>query len=1135
MADSSLSVLRQVVSAVEAQPGKPILKETAALPGEVVPKTSTITTSPSETTQPQSADPRAEAAKVAGHAGHLKILVENAPIAMAMFDGQMRYLLANRRWMEDFKLQNQEIIGRSQYEVFPALHPGWRHVYERALQGQVVRSDRDSVTRDGQRIVYRWEVRPWRNVDTVISGVMITCERLTGTPSTPTAETSTESPPSSQPDAFWKSTLPLLTLDEEGRVLKASTGAVDIFLSSGLQEGKTPLWQIFGEMQSSGPLQNQVLDAVRLVLRQPGTQVPLTFPFQAHAPENAPLYWHLSVVNGSEWGATGRAVLAIGVPAVPPSESEDENQATKEQQAAQALAAETQAKAMAEELARLRISMKEAGDNELVARHREARLRSVLDVLPVGMLVLDERGRPIYHNAQLASLLGRPVLEGQTVESWLALCCRDERHTDEVIRQWREGVWRKQSTRTIALASAEGLVKDIELSPAQLEPGGFVVVFRDVTDIRRLDEMLRSTEAKLRTLILECPVPIILSDRAGGVFDANPAAEDLLDYSRAELRRMPMDLWLKADSFAARSSMLREMARRGDRSAQVDVEVQGAGGRRMPATMKLATVPDASGAPLFTIHYLELHRAPAPAADTIVPPASDEGTAVPAAPVSQPLLTTDANGRVNGWNPAAAQLFGYTEEEATGKGLHAFFRPSDASGFYYELQQLAADPARPAVEWAFFPKGQPRGKDTFTVEPFPAEGPHSVQLWLGVLEGPQFSEIATPLTEPEVEAATEPEGVSALVSAPELEAQPPAPEIPLSESVTAVASPDAPVFQPAPAAVMQPLTAEVFTPSPALPAPAEAESFEALPAEAPAEEMAPEAQAELSEPEAEYDPEVALYKPESFLLDEEEETFDEAPLSLEKSEPESPAHEGPAAVEETPAVDSEVQPQPPAASERALPKPASAELRRERLLIGETHHRVKNHLQIITSMLNLQISTLQHADARDALRSSQNRVRSIAALHQHLYQLASGETANFTEFTSGLVDHLRECYDANPDRVKIDLRLSDAEIPEEWLMPLALSLNEMISNALKHAFPNGRSGHLGVYLSWNDERGELAVEDDGIGLAEDFDGLQTNGLGLKILRVFAGQLGGEVVVNRDPGQGAKFTLRFPLQPIPPVN
>ena len=88
----------------------------------------------------------------------LGVLVENAPIAMAMFDQQMRYILANRAWVEEFGLNGmQPLTGQSQYEVFPGLHPGWRQVYERALQGHVIRSEHDALSGpDGSRIIYRW-------------------------------------------------------------------------------------------------------------------------------------------------------------------------------------------------------------------------------------------------------------------------------------------------------------------------------------------------------------------------------------------------------------------------------------------------------------------------------------------------------------------------------------------------------------------------------------------------------------------------------------------------------------------------------------------------------------------------------------------------------------------------------------------------------------------------------------------------------------------------------------------------------------------------------------------------------------------------------------------------------------------
>jgi two-component sensor histidine kinase len=210
-------------------------------------------------------------------------------------------------------------------------------------------------------------------------------------------------------------------------------------------------------------------------------------------------------------------------------------------------------------------------------------------------------------------------------------------------------------------------------------------------------------------------------------------------------------------------------------------------------------------------------------------------------------------------------------------------------------------------------------------------------------------------------------------------------------------------------------------------------------------------------------------------------------------------------------------------------KPTPEELSREKVLLGETHHRVKNHLQIITSMLNLQISTLHNEEARDALRSSQNRVRSIAALHQHLYQISIGESGEFATFARSLVGHLRECFEVEEKRVHLEFDLPAKDVPEEWLMPLALSLNEMVSNAFKHAYADGREGNMQVTLTWDDDQGQLCVTDDGGGLPSDFEDHHPSGMGLKILRVFAGQLGGEVQVNAVPGGGAEFKLTFPVE------
>ena len=999
MANASVSILRAIV---DSNPlGQPSAAPTdVSLPAE--PEESAVSVVEEESPK------ESVLAKIApGHAGHLKILVENAPIAMAMFDSSMRYLLANRKWMDDFKLHNVEIIGRSQYEIFPSLHPGWRHVYERSLQGQVVRSDRDAVTRDGQKIVYRWEVRPWRHMDTSVGGVMVTCERLnagTGLASD-TAEKKTAAPPARQ-DSLWESALPLVAMDASGRILRTSHGAASYFQD--LKSGKASFWQAFGEVEPDGPVCQQVRAALGLALAKPSAQTLFSVPHDSiPVGRGVPANWQLSVVKGGEWSQQGGAVMAIGLLALPtPTASPQAGtspfaMAPDAPSTAMGIASESpvtpvqnaEMHRIAEELARLRLANKEACDNELTARQREARLRSVLDVLPFGMIVLDERGSPIYHNNAVMTMLGHGFNEGQSVEEWLARCCRDEQHTDEVIRQWREGVWRKQSTRILALSGADGILKEIEFTPGVLAAGGFVITMRDVSEARRSEEMLRGAEAKFRTLVHEAPLPVIMTDRAGAVFDVNAPTEMLLGYSRAELRRMPIERWLTPDAAKARAVALREMSRCGARSTAVPVELLNREDVAVPVLMRLAAVPDANGSPQYTIHFIQELPSEVPVAAA---PAELKAVAAPsAAPVPQrtkvsrtamvpvSLLTTDVNGRVETWTEAASELFGHESSEALGRGLHQWFRPSDATGFYAHLADLLDKGESETAEWMFLHKADGRKMGRFSLKPLTDEG----------------------------------------------------------------------------------LAVEILTDK-----------------EITLDEEAPEADME------------ALVTEEPRVLEE-------------------------------PVPAGETTPEPPV---EAIARPTIPDLKREMLLLGETHHRVKNHLQIITSMLNLQISTVHNEEARDALRSSQNRVRSIAALHQHLYQLASGDTADFTRFASGLISHLLECYDIEEDRVSVELDLTDAVVPEEWLMPLALSLNEMVSNALKHAFPDGRKGSIKVELNWSDDRGELIVTDNGVGLPEGFDDTAVTGLGLKIMRVFAGQLGGEVVVSSDPDGGSAFSLRFPL-------
>ena len=921
-----------------------------------------------------------------GHAGHMKLLFENAPVAMAMFDVNMCYLLANRRWLEDFKLTEVEITGRSHYELFPTLHPGWRHVYERALGGQIVRSDRDAITQDGRPVIYRWEVRPWRHVDTTIGGVMISCERLYAVANHqgPAAD---KSAGSSSGESLWQSRIPMLAMTAEGRIVRASKGVAPLLRVGSPGGGALQFWQAFASPEKHEVLHRHVLASLNSVLADAGRPHAVIFTEANKADNSIPTQWMVTRMYGGIPGIPGELALVIGLPGLSPFSPTAGDLALRE---------DGEIKRLKEELAQLHVSLKTSSDSTSLSRQREMRLRAVLDLAPCGIMVLDNHAKPIYRNAHVASLLGRDLREGATIEEWLAEGARDAMHHAEIARRWGEGVWRKNLTLPLALTGTDGLLKEIEMRPVPLPGGGLLVMMQDVTESRRSEEMLRSTEAKYRTLVHESPVPIILADRSAAVFDVNPAAEAFLGHTRADLRRMSLDSWLDAESLALRAATLQEMQDRGERSAAIPIRVLHRSGESSPAELRLSLVTDVSGQLLFSVHFFSPVHEEKPEVSHPAPLAPPPAT-VPSRSQSHTeallLLTTDGHGRIQEWTDDAAERFGYESSEVVGRGLHVLFRPSDATGFYGAVHSIA-NQGSDTVEWTFFHKTEGRMKGPF------------------VLRKQREDSLAISLLE------------ELIVIAPTIVHR------------------------------------------------------DATPAHA--------------------------------AVEEAQGAFESLSASEEESQLPTEDH--------------------PLASLRVAPpvKPSAEELSRERLLLGETHHRVKNHLQIITSMLNLQMSTLHNDEARDALRSSQNRVRSIAALHQHLFRLTTGETSDFRSFAIGLIAHLRECYQVPDTRVQLQLDVPPQTVPEEWLMPLALALNEMVSNAFKHAFPKTREGHMRIALSWNDQEGELTVVDDGVGLPNGFSHHDTAGLGLKILRVFAGQLGGEVEVHSAPGQGAVFQLKFPV-------
>lgn len=203
-------------------------------------------------------------------------------------------------------------------------------------------------------------------------------------------------------------------------------------------------------------------------------------------------------------------------------------------------------------------------------------------------------------------------------------------------------------------------------------------------------------------------------------------------------------------------------------------------------------------------------------------------------------------------------------------------------------------------------------------------------------------------------------------------------------------------------------------------------------------------------------------------------------------------------------------------------------LREKEILLGEIHHRVKNNLQIIDSLLDLQLSKLDDPLVSGMLRDSQSRIRSMVLIHQTLYQSKDFARVDFAAFLDSLLPTLVASYGLDSNRIALSLEARDVQLPLSTAIPCGLVVNELVTNVFKHAFPDGRRGGVWVRLtSGEDGRVELEVADDGIGIPPGLDPKNTATLGLQLVCLLADQLGGDIRI--ESSSPTRFVLHFPIQ------
>jgi two-component sensor histidine kinase/ActR/RegA family two-component response regulator len=203
-----------------------------------------------------------------------------------------------------------------------------------------------------------------------------------------------------------------------------------------------------------------------------------------------------------------------------------------------------------------------------------------------------------------------------------------------------------------------------------------------------------------------------------------------------------------------------------------------------------------------------------------------------------------------------------------------------------------------------------------------------------------------------------------------------------------------------------------------------------------------------------------------------------------------------------------------------------ASLREKELLLREIHHRTKNNMQVICALLNLQSAYVKDEQVLQLFKNTQDRIMSMALVHETLYR-SDLSTVNLKEYIEDLVQTLLRSYQIHLGRVALTFDTETIFMSIDTAVPCGMMINELLSNVLKHAFPDGRTGEIRIALHVTDEgEKELRISDNGVGLPEDFDVRKTNTLGFRLVTMIAEQqLQGTVELQKRE-QGTEVVIRF---------
>ncbi len=214
-------------------------------------------------------------------------------------------------------------------------------------------------------------------------------------------------------------------------------------------------------------------------------------------------------------------------------------------------------------------------------------------------------------------------------------------------------------------------------------------------------------------------------------------------------------------------------------------------------------------------------------------------------------------------------------------------------------------------------------------------------------------------------------------------------------------------------------------------------------------------------------------------------------------------------------------------SGKILQKRIEESLKEKEVLLKEIHHRVKNNLQIIISLLNLQSGYIKDETTLKAVQDGQNRVRSMALVHEKFYQAEELSEIDFGDYVQKLTQYIYQSYGDKTDRVKMVIESDHVGLDMDTAMPSGLLVNEIVSNAYKYAFPGDKEGEIRISILKHDGKVIFRIADNGVGLPAEINLDQSESLGMQLIQALTAQLDGELIVSREKGTEFRISFVYP--------